>query len=62
MYDGIEDKRMNQKNGKRAYGQAGFQKHHSTINHLVILRVLMEENLLRGKGLYRCLVDFKKAY
>ena len=24
-------------NGKRAYGQVGFRKHHSTIDHLVTL-------------------------
>ena len=51
-----------EKNGKRAYGQAGFRKHHSTIDHLVTLRVLMEESRLRGKGLYCCFVDFKKAF
>ena len=31
-----------EENGKRAYRQTGFQKHHSTIDHLVTLRVLME--------------------
>ena len=43
-------------NGKRAYGQAGFRKYHSTIDHLVTFRVLMEESLLRGEGLYCCFV------
>ena len=44
------------------YGQVGFRKHHSTIDHLVTLRVLMEESCLRGKGLYCCFVDFKKVF
>ena len=52
------------KNGKRAYGQSGFRKHHGTIDHLVTLRVLMEESRLGGKGLYCCFIDsdFKKAF
>ena len=33
------------KNGKRAYGEAGFRKH-STIDHLATLQVLMEESCL----------------
>ena len=51
-----------EKKGKRTYGQAGFRQHHSTIDHLVTLRVLMEESLLRGKGLYCCFVEFKKSF
>ena len=49
-------------NGKCALGQAGFRKHHSTIDHLVTLRVLMEMSRLKGKKLYCCFVDFKKAF
>ena len=51
-----------EKKGKSSYGQVGFQKHHSTINHLVTLQVLMEESRLRVKGLYCCFVDFNKAF
>lgn len=51
-----------EKNGKRALGQAGFRKGHSTIDHLVTLRVLMEMSRLKGKKLYCCFVDFKKAF
>ncbi|MCO5609616.1 hypothetical protein L7F22_063846 [Adiantum nelumboides] len=40
-----------EENGKRAHGQAGFCKDHSTIDHLVTLRVLMEESRLKGKDL-----------
>ena len=49
-------------NNKRARGQTGFRQAHSTIDHLVTLRVLMEESRLVGKGLYCCFVDFKKAF
>ena len=31
-------------NGKQAIGQAGFRSKHSTIDHLVTLKILMEEN------------------
>ena len=51
-----------EKNGKRVYGQVSFRKHHNTINHLVIRRVLKQESRLRGKGLYCCFVHFKKAF
>ena len=46
----------------RALGQAGFRPKHSTVDHLVTLRVIMEESRLQGKTLYCCFVDFKKAF
>lgn len=49
-------------NNKRAHGQAGFRPDHNTIDHLVTLRVLMEESRLKGETLYCCFVDFKKAF
>ncbi|MCO5582472.1 hypothetical protein L7F22_036368 [Adiantum nelumboides] len=49
-------------NGKRAIGQAGFRARHSTVDHLITLRVLMEEAKLKGKTLYCCFVDFKKEF
>lgn len=49
-------------NDKRAREQAGFRPKHSTIDHLVSLRVLMEESRLKGKTLYCCFVDFTKAF
>ena len=51
-----------EKNGKRAYGKADFRKHHNTIDHLITRRALMKESHLRGKGLYCCFVDIKKAF
>lgn len=49
-------------NNKRAKTQAGFRPKHSTIDHLVSIRVLMEESRLKGKPLFCCFVDFKKAF
>lgn len=51
------------KNTKRAKGQAGFRAHHSTIDHLVTLRVSIEESWRQGiKPLFLRFVDFKKAF
>ena len=49
-------------NDKRACGQAGFCQAHSTIDHLVTLRILMEKIHLMRKVLYCCFVEFKKAF
>ena len=49
-------------NAKRAQGQAGFRAQHNTIDHLITLRVLMEESRRLGKTLFMCFVDFKKAF
>ena len=47
---------------KRALGQAKFRPKHSTMDHLVTLKVIMEESRLHGITLYCCFVDFKKAF
>ena len=47
---------------KRALGQAGFRPKHSIADHVVTLRVIMEESPLQGKTLYCCFVYFKKAF
>ena len=47
---------------KRAPGQAGFRPKHSIVDHLVILRVIMEESRLQGKTLHCCFLYFKKAF
>ena len=51
-----------EENSKRAKSHVGFCKNYSTIDHLVTLRVMMEESHLRGEGLYCCFVDFKKDF
>ena len=47
---------------KKAVGQVGFRPKHSIVDHLVTLRVIMQESRLQGKTLYCCFVDFKKVF
>ncbi|MCO5574127.1 hypothetical protein L7F22_027906 [Adiantum nelumboides] len=49
-------------NNKQAIGQAGFRPKHSTIDHLVTLRVITENCRLKGQTMYCCFVDFQKAF
>lgn len=48
--------------GKRAKGQASFRMHHSTIEHLITLRVIAEECRNNKSNMFCCFVDFKKAF
>ena len=48
--------------GKQAKGQAGFRRHHSTIDHLVTLRIIAEECRNDKSNLFCCFVDFRKAF
>ena len=41
---------------------AGFRPKHSTVDHLVTLRVIMDENRLEGKTFYCCFVYFNEAF
>ena len=47
---------------KWALGQADFRPKHSTVDHLVTLRVIMKESRLQWKTLYYCFVDFRKTF
>ncbi|MCO5590499.1 hypothetical protein L7F22_044469 [Adiantum nelumboides] len=49
-------------NNKRAIGQAGFRPKHSTIDHLITLRVITKKCRLKGQIMYCCFVDFQKAF
>ena len=45
---------------KRAKGQVGFKRQHSTTDHLIMLRIIVEE--CRNDNLLCCFVDFIKAF
>ena len=48
--------------GKRAKGKFGFRRHHSTIDHLVTLRIIAEECHNSKFDLLSCFVDFIKSF
>ena len=51
--------------GKRAKGQVGFrrqQRQHSTKDHLVTLRIIVEDCCNDKSNLFCCFVDFRKAF
>lgn len=48
--------------GKRDKGQAGFRIHHSTIDHLVTLKIIAEECSNSKLNLFCCFVDFRKSF
>ena len=48
--------------GKRAKGQVGFRRPHSTTDHLVTLRIIVEECRNDKSNLVWCFVDFRKAF
>lgn len=52
-----------EKEGKRAKGQAGFRPKHSTIDHCITLRHMVEKVWdKQGNEVFCCFVDFKKAF
>ena len=48
--------------GKRAKGQANFRRNHSTMDHLVTLRIIAEECCNNKSDLFCCFVDFRKSF
>ena len=48
--------------GNRAKGQAGFIRKHSTMDHLVMLRIIVEECCKNKSNLFCCFVEFRKAF
>lgn len=48
--------------GKQAKGQACFRKQHSTTDHLVMLKIIVEECRNDKSNLLCCFVDFRKVF
>jgi len=48
--------------GKRAKGQVGFRRYHSKTDHLVTLRIIVEECRNDKSYLFCCFVDFRKTF
>ena len=48
--------------GKRAKGQVGFRRKHSTKDHLVMLRIIVEEFCNDKSNPLCCFVDFGKDF
>ncbi|KAL3683260.1 hypothetical protein R1sor_001282 [Riccia sorocarpa] len=48
--------------GVRAPAQAGFRRRYSTLDHLMTLRVIMEDAKRSGQPLFLLFVDFRKAF
>jgi hypothetical protein len=48
--------------GKRAKDQARFRRYHSNVDHLVTLKIIVEECCNNKTDLMCCLVDFRKCF
>ena len=48
--------------GKWVKGQAGFRRNHSTTDHLVTLRIIVEECHNNKSSLFCCFVDFRNDF
>jgi hypothetical protein len=47
---------------KRAKGQAGFRPKHSTVDHCITLRHIIEKAWEEKEEVFCCFVDFRKAF
>ena len=48
--------------GKRAKGQVGFRRNRSTTDHLITLRIIVEESRNNKFDLFCCFVNFRKDF
>ena len=65
LYGIILEKKISisiESHGKRAKGQAGFRKYHSTMDHLFTFRIIVEEFRNTKTNPFCCFVDFRKAF
>jgi hypothetical protein len=65
LYGIILEKKISlwlESHGKRAKGQVGFRRYHSTVDHLVTFRIIAEEFHNTKTNLFCCFVDFRKDF
>ena len=65
LYDIILEKKINEwleMEGNRDKGQAGFRMNYSTMDHLVMLRIIAEEFCNNKFDLLCCFVYFRKSF
>ena len=65
LYGIILEKKLSiwlESEGKRAKIQAGFRRQHSITDHLVVLRIIVEECRNDKSNLFCFFVDFRKAF
>ena len=65
LYGIILEKKLSislESKGKRAKFQAGFRRQHSMIDHLVTLRIIVEECHNDKSNLFCCFVEFRKDF
>ena len=48
--------------GLKAKGQVSFMEGRSTLDHILKLRILIEQEVFASQSLYSCFVDCKKAF
>jgi hypothetical protein len=53
---------MARKTWKRDKGQDGFRSYHSIVDHLSMLRIIVEECHNNITNILRCFVDFRKSF
>ena len=65
LYGIILEKKISiwlESHGKRAKGQAGFRRYHSTMDHLVTFRIIAKVFRNTKTNLFCCFVDFRKDF
>ena len=65
LYGIILEKKINTRlkyEGKWAKDQKVFRRNHSTMDHLVMLRIIKDEFHNSKSNLFCCFVDFRKAF
>ena len=65
LYGIILEKKINhwiESHDKRAKGHTRFRRYHSTVDHLVTFRIIVEEFHNSKTNIFGCFVDFRKAF